>query len=51
LCEAGDEAGANRIANGQHHDGNCLGRILSRESSLRHYRHDDINTYPHQLGC
>jgi hypothetical protein len=50
LGEAGDEAGPNRITDGQHHDGNCLGRILGRERSLGNYRDDDVDAYPDQFG-
>ena len=48
--EARDEPGANRIANGNHDDGDRLGGVLGRRHSLRPPRYDEVHLEPDQLG-
>jgi hypothetical protein len=48
--EARDEPGANRIANGNHDDGDRLGGVLGCRHSLRPKRYDEVHLEPDQLG-
>jgi hypothetical protein len=48
--EARDEPGANRIANGNHDDGDRLGGVLGCRHSLRPPRYDEVHLEPDQLG-
>src|SRR5262245_14421236 len=48
--EARDEPGANRIANGNHDDGNRLGGVPGCRHSLRPLRYDEVHLEPDQLG-
>jgi hypothetical protein len=48
--EARDEAGANGITNGNHDDGDRLGRVLGCRHALRPERYDDVHLEPDQLG-
>ena len=48
--EARDEPGANRIANGNHDDGDRLGGVLGCRHSLRPKRYDEVHLEPDQFG-
>src|SRR5437016_2768318 len=48
--EARDEPGANRIATGNHDDGDRLGGVLGCRHSLRPPRYDEVHLEPDQLG-
>src|SRR5499427_9619988 len=48
--EARDESGANRIANGNHDDGDRLGGVPGCRHSLRPLRYDEVHLEPDQLG-
>ncbi|HEY1362064.1 MAG TPA: hypothetical protein VGF60_07445 [Xanthobacteraceae bacterium] len=48
--EARDEPGANRIANGNHDDGDRLGGVPGCRHSLRPLRYDEVHLEPDQFG-
>jgi energy-coupling factor transporter ATP-binding protein EcfA2 len=48
--EARDEPDANRIANGNHDDGDRLGGVLGCRHPLRPPRYDEVHLEPDQLG-